>query len=353
MTKWKSALIQPTAPIAEAIRMIDVSASQICLVVDAEGSLLGTVTDGDIRRGILRSIPLSGAVSTIMNAAPVVGRLGQPRETFQTLMRGRRIRQLPILDQGGRVCNLVTLDELLDADKLDNWVVLMAGGLGTRLRPLTETTPKPMLKVGSKPLLEIILDHLIKQGFHRFYVSVNYRGDVIKDHLSDGSSLGIEVRYLDETKRLGTAGPLSLIAEPPTEPLVVMNADLLTKLDLRQMLAFHHEHEAVATLAVRDYEFQVPYGVVIVNNDAVEVAALDEKPVHHFLVNAGIYVLEPEVVSQVPKDTFHDMPDVFKTLMAAGRRTAAFPVREYWLDIGRMDDFAQANREFLREFAEN
>lgn len=351
MSNWKSTVVPPTAPISDAIRIIDASSMQICLVVDEGDRLLGTVTDGDIRRGILKSVPLSGPVTAIMNADPSTGRIGQSREALLGRMRERRIHQLPILDQDGKVFDLVILDDLIRADRPDNWVVLMAGGLGTRLRPLTEDTPKPMLKVGSKPLLEIILDNLIKQGFHRFYVSVNYRGEMIKEHLGDGARLGIEVRYLDETKRLGTAGPLSLIPEIPAEALVVMNADLLTKVDLRQMLTFHREQQARATLAVRDYEFQVPYGVVTVEGNAV--VSLDEKPIHHFFVNAGIYVLEPEVMAAIPADTFHDMPDVFKALMAQGRRTAAFPVREYWLDIGRMDDFTQANREFLREFSED
>ncbi|RAU23561.1 alcohol dehydrogenase [Paramagnetospirillum kuznetsovii] len=351
MSKWQKSIIPPSAPITDAIRIIDRGGTQICLVVDEENRLLGTVTDGDVRRAILRSVPLSDTVAGIMNRTPISGAIGQSREALLARMRERRIHQLPILDQDGKVFDLAILDDLIRADRPDNWVVLMAGGLGTRLRPLTEDTPKPMLKVGSKPLLEIILDNLIKQGFHRFYVSVNYRGEVIKEHLGDGSRLGVEIRYLDETKRLGTAGPLSLIPDPPQESLVVMNGDLLTKVDLRQMLDFHREQEARATLAVRDYEFQVPYGVVTVEGNAV--VALDEKPIHHFFVNAGIYVLEPEVTASIPADTFHDMPDVFKALMAAGKRTAAFPIREYWLDIGRMDDFAQANREFLREFSED
>jgi dTDP-glucose pyrophosphorylase len=348
MSIWKKTIVAPTAPITEAIRIIDASSLQICLVVDADETLLGTITDGDIRRAILKMVPLTDAVTAIMNANPISGAAGQSRASLLTLMRSRRIHQLPILDSHGHVLDLMLLEDLIQSDRPDNWVVLMAGGLGTRLRPLTEDTPKPMLKVGSKPLLEIILDNLIKQGFHRFYISVNYLGEVIKDHLGDGSRLGVDIRYLDETKRLGTAGPLSLIAAPLDKPLVVMNGDLLTKVDMRRLLAFHTEHDARATLAVRDYEFQVPYGVVRVEQN--EVVAIDEKPVHSFFVNAGIYVLEPEVVGGIPKDTFFDMPTLFERLMAEGRKTVAFPVREYWLDIGRMDDFTQANREFLEEF---
>ena len=349
MTQWRSTLLRGSAPLAEAIRIIDASSKQICLVVDDAERLLGTITDGDVRRAILNSIPLDAPAERVMNRAPITLASEHDREQAMQLMRSRQIHQIPIVDAGRRVVGLVLIDDLMQAEqRADNWVVLMAGGLGSRLRPLTEATPKPMLKVGSKPLLEIILENLVRQEFRRFYVSVNYRAEVIKEYLGDGSRWGVEIRYVDENERLGTAGPLTLLPEAPTSPILVMNADLLTKVDLRRLLDYHREHNATATITVREYDFQVPYGVVTVEGN--RVGAIDEKPVQRFFVNAGIYVIEPRVIGRIPKNKFVDMPDVFRDLVADGATTVAFPIREYWLDIGHMDDFQQANREYSREF---
>ncbi|CAA7621671.1 nucleotidyltransferase family protein [Magnetospirillum sp. UT-4] len=350
MTHWQSTLLSSSAPIAEAIRIIDESSKQICLVVDDQGRLQGTVTDGDIRRAILRSHPLDLPVERIMNRTPITARPDEDRAALLARMKARRVHQLPIVAADGRVVGLAVVDEMMQVDQrgLDNWVVLMAGGLGMRLRPLTEDTPKPLLKVGNRPLLEIALEELVRQGFRRFYVSVNYLGEKIKEALGDGARWDADIRYLDETKRMGTAGALSLIPEPPEAPVMVMNADLLTKLNLKSLLDYHHDHRAAATIAVRDYEFQVPYGVVRVDNQ--RIVGIDEKPRQHFFVNAGIYVLNPEVIARIPRDSFVDMPDVFDGLIRDGLPTAAFPLREYWLDIGRMNDFDQANRDVELEF---
>lgn len=354
MSPWNNTLVSPSATVTEAIRIIDTTAKQICLVVDNDRKLLGTVTDGDVRRFILRTVPLDAPVTQAMNAAPITASQGDSRDKLLAQMRIHKIHQLPIIDHEGRVVGLAVLDDLLDTERpTENWVVLMAGGLGTRLRPLTENTPKPLLQVGHKPLLELTIERLVRQDFRRFYVSVNYRAEMIKAHLGDGSRWGAEIYYLDETKRLGTAGALSLIPELPSEPLLVMNADLLTKVDLRQLLAYHREYSAVATMAVRDYEFEVPYGVVRVDDtDSNSIVSIDEKPVHHFFVNAGIYVINPEVISSIPKNQFIDMPNIFCRLKEENKQTSAFPLREYWLDIGRIDDFIQANREFLEEFTD-
>lgn len=350
MSQWRNTLLSPGSPITEAIRIIDATSKQICLVVDEGERLLGTVTDGDIRRGILRAVPLDSPVETVMNVSPTVARAEDDRDVLLAVMRNRLIHQLPVIDADRRVIGLAVLDDLIqEQGEDDTWVVLMAGGLGTRLRPLTDDTPKPLLKVGDRPLLEILLQNLISQRFRRFYVSVNYLADQVKETLGDGSRWGVEIRYLDETKRLGTAGALSLIPEPPAGPLLVMNGDLLTKVNLRHLLDYHTEQRAAATIAVRDYEFQVPYGVVRVANH--RITSIDEKPRQHFFVNAGIYVLGPEILARIPRDTFVDMPDVFRDLIADGLSTAAFPVREYWLDIGRMDDFHQANQDVGQEFA--
>jgi NDP-sugar pyrophosphorylase family protein len=230
----------------------------------------------------------------------------------------------------------------------DNWVVLMAGGLGSRLRPLTDECPKPMLRVGNKPLLETIIETFIEQGFRRFFISVNYMADTIKEYFGDGSRWGAEIQYLEETSRLGTAGALSLLPEKPQAPLLVMNGDLLTKINFRQLLDFHREHHAQGTMCVREYEFQVPYGVV--KMDHHRITGFEEKPIQRYFVNAGIYVLEPQALQHIPHGVFFDMPSLFQTLMADRQEAVVFPIREYWLDIGHMADYDRANGEFARNF---
>ena len=251
-------------------------------------------------------------------------------------------------EEAGRVIGVELLEELIRPRERDNWVVLMAGGLGTRLSPLTNDRPKPMLNVGNKPLLETIIENFVEQGFHRFFISVNYMAGMIKDHFADGGRWGAQIHYLEEDRKLGTAGALSLLPEPPTAPVLVMNCDLLTKVNFRHLLDFHLEHRAQGTMCVREYDFQVPYGVVRL--DRQRIAGIDEKPVQRFFVNAGIYVLEPEALHHVPADTFFDMPSLFERLIAEGQEAAAFPIREYWLDIGQLADYDRANGEFAGLF---
>ena len=345
---WKRTFIGPGSAISDAIRVIEDSAHKICLVVDEGDRLLGTITDGDIRRGFLRSLPFEEPVTAIMKHDPVVGHVGDGLESHAEAMRSAVVRHLPIVDDEGRVLGLVLDDPLHCEERMDNWVVLMAGGLGSRLNPITEDTPKPLLKVGEKPLLETIVEKFTSQGFHRFYISVNYKGQIVKRHFGDGSRWDAEIRYLEEDERLGTAGALGLLPERPALPAIVMNGDVLTKVDFRNLLAFHNEQEAEATMAVREYDFQVPFGVVELSG--AEVLNVEEKPVHRFFVNAGIYVIHPGVLDSVPPNTHLDMTDLFRRLVADGRKSAAFPIREYWVDIGRLDDLEQANREFPCEF---
>ncbi len=348
MNRWQAARIAPDRTIHDAIRTIDEGAIRIALVVDAENRLLGTVTDGDIRRGILKGIALDGPVTHVMNPRPIMARVEESREKILETMKQTRLHQIPVVDGQGRLVTVEILDDLLQAHHRDNWVVLMAGGLGSRLRPLTEDCPKPLLKVGSKPLLEIILDNFLEYGFRKFYLSVNYKAEMVKDHFGDGSRWGIQIRYIHEDQRLGTAGALSLLPERPTLPVVVMNGDLLTKVNFQHLLDFHAEHDARATMCVREYDFQVPYGVVRIDNH--RILSIDEKPVQRFFVNAGIYVLEPETLDCIPSSTCFDMPDLFLKLIGQNRETAVFPIREYWLDIGHIEDFARANGDFPEVF---
>lgn len=347
---WKKTMILPRASVRDAMQIMDKSALQIAFVVDGENRLLGAVTDGDVRRSILRGEELSAPVERIMNEHPIIARQGMERAAIFRLMTTHGVQQIPLLDGEGRLAGLVQMEELLCHSRRDNAVVLMAGGLGTRLRPLTDKIPKPLLKVGAKPILETILESFLEAGFHRFYFAVNYKSQMIEDYFGDGSRFGAEIEYLHEKKRMGTAGALYFLPKLPDEPIIVMNGDLLTKVDFGEMLDYHVEQNAVATMAVREYNYQVPYGVIDFDGDRIQ--AIREKPSYSFFVNAGIYVLSPEAAARVDKEEFFDMPQLFDALLADGKKTTAYPIREYWLDIGRMDDFERAQEEYGDKFAE-
>jgi dTDP-glucose pyrophosphorylase len=344
MNTWKQALLPQSSAIREAVKAIDGSQIQIALVVDEGGRLVGTVTDGDVRRALLRGISLDEGVAGIMNRNPVLASPSQSRHELLALMRKTLVRCIPIVDSERRVKNVAVLNELWREDAHDNMVVIMAGGLGTRLNPITEERPKPMINVGPRPILETILQNCREHGFKNYFLSVNYMADMVKAHFGDGSRWGVSIRYLEETQRLGTAGPLSLIPERPTKPLLVMNGDLLTKINLRQLLDFHAQHAVKATMSVREYDFQVPYGVVRIDDH--RVSSVDEKPLHRFFVNAGIYALDPDVLDLIPPATPFDMTSLFQQLIERGYPAAAFPIREYWLDIGRFDDLEQARIDY-------
>lgn len=346
---WRDLLVSPHTPILHTLEIIDKSARQIALVVDENDRLLGTVTDGDIRRGLLKGLTLKDPTSLIMNSFPTVASPYETRENILALMKIKKIHQVPIVDEEGFIVNVEVLNDLLRPIRKDNWVVLMAGGLGTRLHPLTHDCPKPLLKVGNKPLLETILQSFIDQGFHRFYLSVKYKAEMIQQHFGDGSKWGVTIRYLEEQESLGTAGALSLLPEKPSDPFFVMNGDLLTKVNFEQLLDFHKTYQAQATMCVREYDHQVPYGVVRL--DKHRLVSIEEKPTQRYFVNAGIYVLDPAVLDYIPQRQFFDMPSLFEYVMKDQQQQAiAFPIREYWLDIGRMADFEKANVEFAEVF---
>jgi dTDP-glucose pyrophosphorylase len=343
MTDWTKLLIRAAATIRQAIEVIDAGCMQIAFVVDSDGRLLGAVSDGDVRRAILRGIELGAPATQIMNANPLVARPGDDRDAILAVMQEKQIHRVPVVDSKGRMIGLDSFDELVRPPRRDNAVVLMAGGRGTRLRPLTAERPKPMLHVGSKPILETILSGFIEHGFHRFFISVNYMAEMIKDHFGDGSRWNVEIRYLEEAEAMGTAGCLRLLPDVPTSPIVVMNGDVLTRINLNLLLDFHERCHAAATLCVREYDFQVPYGVVKLDND--RLVGIEEKPVQRFFVSAGIYVLEPAALKLVPSTAPYDMPSLFQSLMDRNMATVVFPIREYWLDVGRHGDLEKASHD--------
>jgi dTDP-glucose pyrophosphorylase len=341
MQSVKDILIGPDVSILEAMQKIEKGSAQIALVIGSSDRLLGTVTDGDIRRAILRGRKLEERVDTVMNADPLTFVEGSSREAAAALMRDKAIHHLPVIDHERRVVGLVTLDAVLREQREETTVVLMAGGLGSRLRPLTDATPKPLLPVGGRPLLEITIDNLARQGFLRFVLSVNYRAEMFHDHFGSGEQLGVDIQYLHETERLGTAGALRLMPERPAAPILVMNGDILTNLNARRLVQFHRDQKVAATMCVREYEWKVPYGVVSMTDNG-RMAGFEEKPSRREFVNAGIYVLSPEALDHLPSSGAVDMPTLIGALAAASGPAAIYPLHEYWLDIGHLDDLRRA-----------
>ena len=348
MKDWRRALIPPTANIRTAIDAINRSAVQTALVVGEDMRLLGLVVDGDVRRAILSNMSLDRPVTDIMSTSFTAARPDDHREHILQLMYSKDLRHIPVVDAQGRLLDLKTLIDITRPRQRPNRVLLMAGGQGMRLRPMTEQCPKPLLRVGGKPVLETIIEGFREYGFWRFYISVHYRAEMIEAYFGDGSRLGVEITYLREGEGLGTAGCLSLFPERPAETFLVMNGDILNKINFEQFLCFHQESGAMATMGVREYKIQVPYGVVKVRDH--RVVAMREKPVHKHFVNAGVYALEPGLLDRVRPGERLDMPDLLAGLLPA-EGVAAFPVHEYWMDIGHKVDFDRANGEFLDHFS--
>lgn len=343
-------LISPESSIREALRRINDAGTQMVMVADPDRRLIGTVSDGDIRRGLLAGLSLEDAVETCMHPTPTVASPGLSRSQLLELCRAHGFHHIPIVDAERRILDLKTLDELLVPPRRDNAVVLMVGGRGERLGELTRDTPKPMLEVGGRPLLEHIIRSFIEQGFHRFWLAVNYRAEVIEGHFRDGAGLGCRIDYVRETKRMGTAGALSLL--PPAAaadlPFIVSNGDLLTRVDMGAVVDHHAGVGADATMAVREYEVQVPYGVVHADGDRMR--AIEEKPVHRHLIAGGLYVLSPSVLPFIPEDSFFDMPALLDRVAAQGY-VSVYALDGYWLDIGRQADYQRACDDFGRVVA--
>lgn len=348
MKSWRDVLIQPETTVLEAMKIIDKTTMQFAAVVNDEMYLLGTVTDGDIRRGILKGLALDIPIGEVMNTSPICGQVGKQSFYYKKQMQERKLKQLPIVSKTNILQRILFYSDLELVTKKGNKVILMVGGLGTRLHPLTDTVPKPMLNVGNKPILETIIESFKEFGFTNFILCVNYKKEMIMDYFRDGSNLGVNIEYIEETKRLGTAGALSLLNEKPFEPFFVMNGDLLTKVNFEQLLDFHNETDSSATMCVREYEYQIPYGVIETDNH--KLLSIVEKPVHKSFVNAGIYVLNPAALNHVPNGGFYDMPELYKKLMNEKEKVSVFPLREYWLDIGRMDDYEKANGDYKETF---
>jgi len=340
LKNWRDFLLSTDSTIRDAIAVLE--NNQCSVIVDSEEHIVGTITDRDIRKALLGQTSLDTSVCGIMNKSPTTLTFPlEPSEIRQKLSK-KAFEQFPVVDSQQKIVGLYTNEELLKV-KFQNLVVLMAGGKGSRLTPLTNKVPKPLLKIGHKPVLETIIESFLEHGFHRFLISVNFQSEMIERYFLDGHQWGASIEYLRETEPLGTAGALGLFDEVPEAPFFVMNGDLLTKLNFRSLLEFHEQHNALITMCVREYDFQVPFGVVKL--DGHYASTLEEKPVNRFFVNAGIYVVRPEILKSIPKNQYFNMTDLINPLLKK-QKVVSFPIYEYWIDIGKMEDFHQANGEY-------
>ena len=343
MKPWRKALVNSNVTLEQAIEVLDKAALRIALIVGEDDKLLGTLTDGDVRRALLKHLPLNTPVTEVMNTKPKTAEQAWTESRVLAMLEQYELLQIPLVDSEDRVLGLANLHDILNKHRHDNPVFLMAGGFGTRLRPLTNNCPKPMLKVGDKPILEQILLNFVEAGFHRFYISTHYMSEVIRDYFGDGEKWGVSIQYVYEDEPLGTGGALGLLPHDEIDqPMFMMNGDLLTSLNLHSFLEFHERQTGVATMCVREYEHQVPYGVI--TSEGTQIKSMLEKPVHRFFVNAGIYLLEPSLVNSVVPGTRIDMPTLLEKQIDDDKTVNMFPVHEYWLDIGRMEDFEKAQK---------
>jgi len=348
MSEPTKLLVQPSMSVQQVMECIDRNAKGIALVVDEELHLIGTLTDGDIRRAILSGMNLDLPVQQLLdrrqpNPIPFTAQVGTSDADLLHMMTERNIRHIPLLNETGQVVDVALLSELVkEYEPPLLRAIVMAGGYGTRLRPLTDELPKPMLPIGDRPLLEIIVNSLREAGIRQVNVATHYKGEMIAEHFKDGQDFGVDIRYVKEDQPLGTAGALSLLEESD-EPLLVINGDILTRVDFHAMLNFHREHAADLTVAVRQYEFRVPYGVI--DTDGVAVTGISEKPMVRQFINAGIYLLNPSIRRLIPNGQHYDIPDLVQQLLKEGRPVVCFPIREYWLDIGKSDHYDQARTD--------
>ncbi len=342
MIDWKNTLVHSDISIEDAIKLLN-NGARILLVINSNNVLEGTLTDGDIRRALIRKLSMNSGIKDVMNHSPITALSPYSREKILNDMRKQGILHMPIINNLGEICGLETLQNLIERVTYDNPVFLMAGGFGSRLHPLTEKTPKPLLSVGNCPILETILKQFIHAGFHNFFISVFYKAEMIEEYFGDGAALGVSIKYIREDRPLGTAGSLGLLpSDMPDLPLIMMNGDLLTRVDFEHLLHFHNQCNAAATVCVRQYDYQIPYGVVEVHDELV--ININEKPLQKFLVNAGIYVLNQDLLKLIDGTTPIDMPD-FLCHKIGVEEVTVFPIHEYWLDIGQLSEYERANND--------
>lgn len=341
-------LLGPRDTIKMALATIDANRLGIVLVVDPSGVLLGTVTDGDIRRSLLRKQDFETPLADLYSKKPIVASARATDAELLHVMNSHKIRHVPLVDEKGKPVRIAEITRMGDLDERKPMAVVMAGGKGSRLHPLTKDTPKPMLKVGNIPVLENTINRLVESGITDIYVSVNHEADVIKNYFQGGEKQGASIRYLHEDQALGNAGPLRLLPFTPHEPFLVINGDVLTKTNFTSILNFHRQHQCVLTVGAVEFNFSVPYGVLRLAEHYV--LGVDEKPKQTVLCNAGIYVMNPQVIQFIPEKEHFLMTQLLAEILGRGLPVMACPIHEYWLDIGQKEDFERAQKEYVLNF---
>ena len=346
MKDWTKVTLKTSDSLETAIKVLHEVGLQIALVIDKKGKLLGTITDGDIRSALIKHLGMDCLVEKVMNDSPETALNSDTADLIMSKMKSRSLLHIPIVDENNILIGLETIQHLTYSKRYNNPVFLMAGGFGTRLLPLTEEIPKPLLDVGSRPILETIIVRLAKAGFYNFYISTHYKAEKIKEYFGDGSAWRVKIEYVNEEKPLGTAGSIGLLPKNlPKLPILMMNGDVLTEVNFEHLLTFHQQQKGLATMCIREYDVQIPFGVV--NAEELQAKSIVEKPIQKFFVNAGIYVLEPELVNKVDTNTSIDMPNLLENQIGQGEKISVFPIYEYWLDIGQLEEYKKANREFI------
>ena len=338
---WRKAILPNNVTIQQAIRNLDLVAIKIVLVVNEANELEGTISDGDIRRGLLKGLDLNSPITSVIHRNALVVPPEMGREMVMQMMAANKIHQIPVVDEHHHVVGLHLWDEITTPALRSNLMIIMAGGMGTRLRPHTENCPKPLVLVAGKPMLEHIIERAKLEGFTHFVLAIHYLGQMIEDYFGNGERLGVQIDYLREQSPLGTSGALGLLDPRPDAPFVVTNGDVITDIRYGELLDFHIRHNAMATMAVRVHEWQHPFGVV--QTQGIDIVGFEEKPVARSHINAGVYALNPEALDVLVKGAHCDMPTLFERLQAQAKRTVAYPMHEPWLDVGRPDDLNRAS----------
>lgn len=341
-TQFAQFVVSDVAAIRDAMRAIDSNARELVLVKDKAERIVGLITDGDIRRGLLAGHSIDAPVTKVMTPDFFTVGPEADRATVLDLMKARSYQHVPVLDRDRRLVGLHFLRDLLGASAKPNIAVLMAGGKGTRLRPVTENIPKPMLEIAGRPMLERIVLHLVGHGFRTIYIAVNFMAEVVEQHFGDGAAFGCRIEYLRENKPLGTGGALALLPEKPKHPILVHNGDLVTRANVTELLDSHSRSKCVATIGVGPYQVQIPFGTV--TEEGGRLISIAEKPTHEVLVNRGIYVLDPAVLDLVPKQVEFPITDLFETLLAQKKPVGVFNFDDPWMDIGHIEDLRRAQR---------
>jgi dTDP-glucose pyrophosphorylase/predicted transcriptional regulator len=344
---WRDSIVKINTPIKIAIERLNKVGIKIALVLDENFRLLGTISDGDFRRGMLSGLTLEDTVEKIMNKNPRTVNEGTSRLEILKLMNDTKISQIPIVDRNNFVIGLHLWDDISVQAKYSNIMVIMAGGKGSRLHPQTENRPKPMLLVAGIPILEHIIKRARSQGFNHFIIAINYLGQIIEDYFKDGHEFGVKIEYLHEDVPLGTAGALSLLSHKPERAFIVTNGDVITDINYSDFLEYHTVQNAAATVAVHTHEFQIPYGVVQING--LEVESYEEKPIVSSLINAGVYALDPDILDLITEPKFRDMPELLDISRELKKKVIVYPLHESWIDIGRPIDLEIANKNNSRE----